>query len=81
MSAIRIEVLEGGEIEIMRIIDGKSSFMTYQKLEQALHVLQYLVRRDHKKSKDELFVSRIDKEAQEEYQKLLSRSPYYEQKT
>jgi len=80
--SVRIEVLEGGEeIEVMRSVDGKTSFMTFSKIEQALHVVQYLVKRDYKKAKDERFVSRLDKEAQEEYQKLLTRSPYYEQKT
>jgi len=71
---IRIEVLEGGEIEIIRVsTDGKSrSPLYYDNETAALVVIEMFLSAAIKKAVDNKFESQLNKEARKEFRKLES---------
>jgi hypothetical protein len=70
--AVRIEVQEGGEIEVMWPRPGASTaFMYFDDLEKALDQVRFFVKQDLKVAKVEMFESRLDAECDAELDKMI----------
>jgi hypothetical protein len=79
--AFRVDVLAGGEIEIMRPREGRrAAFPRFETLDQALIVIRFLLRRDLQEAKDQAFTPKAVIEARKAFQQLSERSPYRGQK-
>lgn len=76
---IRIDVISGGKIEVMRPKGNRSQFLYYNDPDEALIVIKYLLKRDIEKEKKERFVPSISKEARKAFQQLSKGSPYDKQ--
>ncbi len=74
---IRIEVLEGGQIEVLRPRPGAKSdrYETPDK-EMAIIMLRHWLNEDIEQAEKERFVSKQTKEVQKAFKQLSERSPY-----
>jgi hypothetical protein len=75
--AFSVYILEDGGIEITRPIEGKKTrFAVYGRIESALIVIKYLIRKDREEARGNQFVPQFVKEARLAFKQLSERSPY-----
>ncbi len=72
--ALRIEVQPDGTIELMRPRNGHTQFLYYDRLESALIVIRYWIRRDLEAASKDRFVSQAKTEARKAFKQLMEKA-------
>ena len=65
--SIRLEVLESGEIEVMRswVNDPMTKFLRFDSADTAIRIVEYLIRREVRRVAAERFVPQVVKEGRQ----------------